>query len=384
MNEFLIGFAAAVNLVLLTAVLILLGRGRRERDHAFREQREELGRLVNGFSDAILKRMTDISTLHNQQFRDVRDTVAANLTAIREDNHRQLDEMRRTVDEKLHATLERRLGEAFRMVGDRLEKVHQGLGEMQKLAVGVGDLKKVLTNVKSRGVLGEIQLESQITQILSPGQYERNVKTRPMSGAFVEFAVKIPAGSDSNEFIWLPIDSKFPLVAYEELLRVYDTGNRELANKALHKLASDVKGFGKTIREHYLEPPATTDYALMYLPVDGLYAEVLRFPGLFDLLQREYRVVPTGPATLAAILSSLHMGFRTMAIAKQTSEVWRLLGTVKTNFGKFGDLLEKTRKKLDEAGKSIDDATRKSRYIEGRLGQVQDQSPDVPLPPPEL
>jgi DNA recombination protein RmuC len=277
-----------------------------------------------------------------------------------------------TVDEKLHSTLERRLAEAFKQVGDRLEKVHQGLGEMQKLASGVGDLKNVLTNVKTRGTLGEIQLENQLEQLLSRQQYEKNVKTKEGSSAFVEFAIKLPGKDDMNQYVWMPVDSKFPLEQYEILLNAYNDGDKEKIDKASKKLVSDIKAFAKEIRDKYIDPPGTTDFALMYLPIEGLYAEVLRVPGLFETLQREYRIVPVGPTTLAAILNSLQMGFRTLAIEKRSSEVWKLLGVVKAQFGKFGDLLDKTRKKLDEAGKSIEDATKKSRYIEGRLSRVQD------------
>jgi DNA recombination protein RmuC len=253
-----------------------------------------------------------------------------------------------------------------------LEKVHQGLGEMQKLATGVGDLKNVLTNIKARGTLGEIQLENQLTQLLSPQQYDKNVKTKEGGNAFVEFAIKLPGKEIHNEWVWLPIDSKFPLEQYELLLNAYKTGDKQVIDRVSRKLASGIKNFAKDIRDKYIDPPGTTDFALMYLPIEGLYAEALRFSGLFESLQRECRVVPVGPTTLAAILNSLQMGFRTLAIEKRSSEVWKLLGVVKTQFGKFGDLLDKTRRKLDEAGKSIDDASRKSRYIEGRLTRVQE------------
>jgi DNA recombination protein RmuC len=347
-------------------------RSRHETNQSFKELREELQHSVTNFADSILKRMTEISTLQNTQFENIRKTVEAKLRLLQEDNNKRLEEMRQTVDEKLHSTLEKRLGEAFKQVGDRLEKVHQGLGEMQKLATGVGDLKNVLTNIKARGTLGEIQLENQLTQLLSPQQYDKNVKTKEGSNAFVEFAIKLPGKERHNEGVWLPIDSKFPLEQYELLLNAYKTGDKQVIDRVSRKLASDIKNFAKDIRDKYIDPPGTTDFALMYLPIEGLYAEALRFKGLFESLQRECRVVPVGPTTLAAILNSLQMGFRTLAIEKRSSEVWKLLGVVKTHFGKFGDLLDKTRQKLDEAGKSIDDASRKSRYIEGRLTRVQE------------
>ena len=347
-------------------------RSRHEMNQSFKELREELQRSVTNFADSILKRMTEISTLQNTQFENIRKTVEAKLRLLQEDNNKRLEEMRLIVDEKLHSTLEKRLGEAFKQVGDRLEKVHQGLGEMQKLAAGVGDLKNVLTNIKARGTLGEIQLENQLTQLLSPQQYDKNVKTKEGSHAFVEFAIKLPGKDKTNEWVWLPIDSKFPLEQYELLLNAYETGDKQVIDRVSKRLASDIKNFAKDIRDKYIDPPATTDFALMYLPIEGLYAEALRFSGLFETLQRECRVIPVGPTTLAAILNSLQMGFRTLAIEKRSSEVWKLLGVVKTQFGKFGDLLDKTRQKLDEAGKTIEDASRKSRYIEGRLNRVQE------------
>jgi DNA recombination protein RmuC len=347
-------------------------RTRHEANQSSRQLREELQHSITGFSDSILKRMIEISGLQNTQFENIRKSVEGNLRLLREDNNKKLEQMRQTVDEKLHSTLEKRLGESFKQVSERLEMVHQGLGEMNKLAAGVGDLKNVLTNVKTRGTLGEIQLETQLTQLLTTHQYDKNVKTKEGGSGFVEFAIKLPGPNGGDEHIWLPVDSKFPMEQYELLLNAYEEGNKETIDRISRKLAADVKSFAKDIRDKYLDPPATTDFALMYLPIEGLYAEVLRYSGLFETLQRDYRVVPVGPTTLAALLSSLQMGFRTLAIEKRTSEVWKLLGAIKTQFGKFGDLLDKTRKKLDEAGKSIDDASRKSRHIEGRLSRVQE------------
>jgi DNA recombination protein RmuC len=373
-TEIMLALLVLLNVALLVTVWLKDNRERQERKmlDEFARSRSEMQRTIATFSDSVSKRMNEISALQNTQFENIRNTVDVNLRLLRDDNNKKLETIRMTVDEKLHSTLEQRLGEAFKQVGDRLDKVHQGLGEMQKLATGVGDLKNILTNVKSRGTLGEIQLESQLMQLLSSHQYEKNVKTKEGSDAFVEFALKLPGKNSDDSGTWLPIDSKFPLEQYEILLDAYNNSDKESIERTSKRLTSDVKNFAKNIRDKYLDPPNTTDFALMYLPIEGLYAEVLRFSGLFEFLQREYRVVPVGPTTLAAILNSLQMGFRTLAIEKRSSEVWKLLGAVKTHFGKFGDLLDKTRKKLDEAGKSIEDATRKSRFIEGRLTRVQE------------
>jgi len=379
-TELLLALLILLNIILL--VTVLLKNNRDDFQRSFRDLRQELQNSITRFSDFLLKRINESSTDQNSQLENIRLSVERQLRILQEDNNRKLEEMRLTVDEKLHSTLEKRLGEAFKQVGDRLEKVHLGLGEMQKLAIGVGDLKKVLTNVKMRGTLGEIQLENQLDQILSPGQFEKNVKTKKGSSAYVEFAVKLPGkngnGNSDEEVVWLPIDSKFPLELYELLLSAYDEGNRDAVEKMSQKLATNVKQSAKSIRDKYLDPPGTTDFALLYFPIEGLYAEVLRCGGLFETLHHEYRVLPVGPTTLAAILSSLQMGFRTLAVEKRSSEVWTLLGQVKTHFGKFGDLLDKTRRKLDEAGKSIEDASRKSRYLESRLSRVQEIPEEVP------
>jgi DNA recombination protein RmuC len=353
-------------------ILDEFARDRAGFNQIFKNLREEIRSSITAFSGSNLKQMTEISELQNKQFENIRKAVEERLKLIQDENSKKLEEMRLIVDEKLHSTLEKRLGEAFKQVGDRLEKVHQGLGEMQKLATGVGDLKNVLTSVKARGTLGEIQLEYQLDQLLSRQQYEKNVKTKEGSSDFVEFAIKLPGKDDLNKSVWLPIDSKFPLEQYELLLKAYQAGDKELIEKISKRLASEIKNSAKEIKNKYIDPPNTTDFALMYLPVEGLYAEVLRSAGLFESLQREFRVVPVGPTTLAAILNSLQMGFRTLAIEKRSSEVWKLLGVVKTQFGKFGDLLDKTRKKLDEAGRSIEDASKKTKFIEGKLKKVEE------------
>ena len=281
--------------------------------------------------------------------------------------------MRATVDEKLHDTLEKRLGESFKLVSERLELVQRGLGEMQSLANGVGDLKKVLTNVKTRGTFGEIQLASLLEQILAPGQYDSNVETRKGSGQRVEFALKLPGRDGTSDgMVWLPLDAKFPQEDYLRLIEAEETADIFAAAEAKKLLDRAVREMAKNIRDKYLDPPHTTDFGVMFLPTEGLYAEVLRLPGLFDALQRDFKVMVAGPTTLAALLNSLQMGFRTLAIEKRSAEVWNLLGAVRTEFSKFGIILEKTRKKLVEAGNHIDQAATRTRVIERKLRDVQD------------
>jgi len=278
--------------------------------------------------------------------------------------------MRETVDEKLHNTLEKRLGESFKLVSDRLESVQQGLGEMQALATGVGDLKKVLSNVKTRGTLGEIQLETLLDQILTPDQYAKNVATKSGSRENVEFAIKLPGKED--KILWLPIDAKFPKEDYERLVDAQEQANPDLVEELGKALEQRIKSEAKDIQNKYIDPPNTTDFGILFLATEGLYAEALRRPGLFESLQREHRVILTGPTTIAALLNSLQMGFRTLAIEKRASEVWNLLGAIKTEFAKFGDLLVKTHKQLAAASNTIEGATRKTRTIERKLRDVQE------------
>lgn len=331
------------------------------------------GNLVLGRMDNFAVQLSNLTALNEQKMDKLRDTVEQKLTALQEDNNRKLEKMRETVDEKLHATLEQRLGESFKQVSDRLEQVHKSLGEMQTLANGVGDLKKVLTNVKNRGTLGEIQLENLLEQLLTREQYEKNVATRKGSAERVEFAIKLPGRhNDDTSCVWLPIDAKFPLEDYQRLVEAWEAGEPNKAEEAAKHLETRIKACAKDIREKYLEPPQTTDFGIMFLPIEGLYAEVLRRPGLFETLQRDYRVIVAGPTVLAALLNSLQMGFRTLAIERRSSEVWQLLGAVKTEFGKFGLVLEKTQKKLQEASNTIEDAGRRSRSIERKLRSVQE------------
>ncbi|MFY9174806.1 MAG: DNA recombination protein RmuC [Peptococcia bacterium] len=330
------------------------------------------GNLVLGRLDNFANQLQQLTNINEQKQDKLRETLEIKMTALQEDNNKKLEKIRETVDEKLHATLEQRLGESFKLVSDRLEQVHKGLGEMQNLANGVGDLKKVLSNVKTRGILGEVQLENLLEQILVREQYEKNVATRKGHAERVEFAVKLP-GNDDNEdsCVWLPIDAKFPLEDYQRLIEAQDKLDLEQAEEAGKALVNRLKSAAKDIREKYLDPPNTTDFAIMFLPIEGLYAEVLQRPDLFESLQRDYRVITAGPTVLAALLNSLQLGFKTLAIEKRSSEVWELLGAVKTEFGKFGVILDKTQKKLQEASNTIEEAGRRSRSIERKLRNVQ-------------
>jgi len=367
-----------------------MARMRNENLQADRSLREELLGNLRGFGESLFARMMDHSTLQKnqldafaqqlgtliqtteQKLDQVRQTLQEQLQTMQEDNSRKLELMRATVDEKLQTTLEKRLGESFKLVSERLEMVHKGLGEMQTLAIGVGDLKKVLSNVKSRGYWGEIQLGNIIEELLTPDQFGKNVATKKGSSEIVEYAVKLPGRGDSkDEIVWLPVDAKFPLEDYYRLLDAHEKGDDKLAEEAHQKLAQRIKGQAKDIRDKYLDPPQTTDFGIMFLPTESLFAEVLRIPGLCEELQRTFRVSVAGPTTLAALLNSLSMGFRTLAIEKRSSEVWKLLSAVKTEFGKFGDLLDKTSKKLQEASNQIDFAARKTRTIERKLREVE-------------
>ena len=364
---------------------------REETARNSKDVREELSRYLKDSSDSLLKRMTenagmqkdqldsfskllgDMTKLHEEKFNAMRGTLENQLRSLQEDNSRKLDQMRVIVDEKLQSTLEARLGESFKQVSERLEQVYKGLGEMRSLATGVGDLKKVLTNVKTRGTWGEIQLGNILEQILTPDQYGINVATKKNSNDRVEFAIKLPGqGTDKEQIVWMPIDSKFPQEDYQRLIDAQEAADKELADKSMKNLEIRIKAEARNIKEKYLDPPNTTDFGIMFLPVEGLYAEVLRMPGLCDFLQREYRITVTGPTTLAALLNSLHMGFRTLAIQKRSSEVWELLGAVKTEFSKFGDVLAKTKKKLKEATSTIGQAEVRTRAIERKLRKVQE------------
>jgi DNA recombination protein RmuC len=333
--------------------------------------REEQARSLKRFADTLQQTLSLLTESNAQRMLEVRGTLETKIRDLQLDNAKRLEEMRQTVDEKLHATLETRLTESFRHVSERLEKVHQGLGEMQQLAVGVGDLKRVLTNVKTRGTWGEVQLEMLLEQVLTVDQYAKNVETVAGSGARVEFAIKLPGVVDGGPPLWLPIDAKFPKEQYERLVEASDRADADGVAKAGAELERAVRIEAKTICEKYVSPPQTTDFAILFLPTEGLYAEVMRRPGVADELQRTLRVTIAGPSTLAALLNSLQMGFRTLALEKRSSEVWQVLGAVKTEFGKFGDVLAATKLTLERAAKNIENAEVRSRQMARKLKSVE-------------
>lgn len=352
--------------------------------------REELNRNVFDFTNTIRAQMSDMTNMQKNQFEifsnqlsvlvqtleqrldRINVTVENRLKMLQDDTNKKLEDMRAIVDNKLHETLEKRLGESFKLVSERLEQVHKGLGEMQNLASSVGDLKNILSNVKTRGIWGEIQLENLLSQILSPDQYAKNVQTKKGSNERVEFAIKLPGKNDENSVVWLPIDAKFPQEDYQRLLNFYDKCDEKGIEEAKKQLEKSIKKCAGDIRDKYINPPDTTDFGILFLPVEGLYAEVLRLPDLVEVLQRDFKIVIAGPTTLAAFLNSLQMGFKTLAIEKRSSEVWKLLGAVKTDFSKFGSLLEDASNKLLKAHESIDTAVKKTRSIEKKLKEVQE------------
>lgn len=365
-----------------------LARGRREdAEDAFRDREErsqsanllaqavttqigQLGSLQGERLEAFARELNRFSLGLDERFERLKMAVESRLSAIQADNAVKLDEMRRTVDEKLHATLEQRLGESFKQVSERLEQVHRGLGEMQSLAAGVGDLKRVLSNVKTRGTWGEVQLSALLEQLLTAEQFSANVATRPGSNERVDFAIRLP-GKGDGAVVWLPIDAKFPVEDYQRLMDAQERGEPLLVEEAGRAIELRLKNEARSIRDKYVAPPHTTDFALLYLPTEGLYAEALRRPGLADTLQREWRVSLAGPTTLSALLNSLQMGFRTLAIEQRSAEVWAVLGAVKTEFGKFGEALAHTRKKLDEASNSISKAETRTRQLSRKLREVE-------------
>ena len=333
------------------------------------EMRENMQKSLREFQLSFTNNVKDFNDLQKQKFADLEKKQEEMIRST----ETRLEQMRMTVDEKLQKTLETRLGQSFELVSKQLESVQKGLGEMQTLANDVGGLKRVLSNVKTRGVMGEIQLGNILEQILAPGQYDTNVKTKRASADLVEFAIKLPGRDDNNQQVYLPIDAKFPQEAYHMLQTAYDEANASKAEDANRALVVSIRKFAKDIRDKYLDPPYTTDFAMMFLPIEGLYAEVVRNTDLVEQLQREFKVIITGPTTLAAILNSLQMGFRTLAIQQRSSEVWQILGAVKTEFNKFGGILEKARKKIDEAGNDIDNLVgTRTRAIERKLRQVQE------------
>lgn len=339
--------------------------------------REEQSVTLKRFGDTLNQTLTNLTESNAQRMAEVRATLEQKIQALQNDNAAKLEEMRKTVDEKLHATLEQRLGESFKLVSGQLEKVHQGLGEMQQLAIGVGDLKRVLTNVKTRGTWGEVQLEMLLEQMLTAEQYAKNVETVPGSGERVEFAICLPGKDDERRPVWLPIDAKFPKEQYERLAEASEQADNDAVAIAGRELERMIRLEAKTIAGKYLSPPLTTDFAILFLPTEGLYAEVIRRPGLADELQRTHRVSIAGPSTLSALLNSLQMGFRTLALEKRSSEVWQVLGAVKTEFGKFGDVLATTKATLERAAKNIDTAERRTRQMSRKLKSVEALPADV-------
>ncbi len=368
-----------------------MGRARLEAAQNSQQVRDDVARALAGLADSTVasigqmglqqaaqfesfsQRLQALTQLNERRSAELRAIVDERLRQMQTDNAQRLEQMRQTVDERLTATLEQRLGESFKQVSERLEQVHKGLGEMQTLAHGVGDLKQVLTNVKTRGTWGEVQLGALLEQMLSPEQYAQNVACKLGCAERVEFAVKLPGqpGRD-GEPVWLPIDAKFPVEDYQRMLDAQDRGDLAALDTAARALEARIKASARDIQSKYLDPPRTTDFAIMFLPTEGLYAEVLRKPGFADSLQRDFRVLVTGPTTLGAVLNSLQMGFRILTVEKRSSEVWQLLGAVKTQFGQFGVLLDKVHKRLDQASTTIEDAARKSRTIERRLSTVQE------------
>ncbi len=369
------------------------GKNREEANKSAKEAREELSLNLKSVSEQLSTIITNFTGLVDNKLKIFeerssakiemltkdtkegleknRESVEKKLADIQQGNEKKLDEMRQTVDEKLHKTLETRLGESFKLVSERLELVQKGLGEMQTLASNVGSIKNVLSNVKTKGVLGEYQLAAILEQIMAPNQYAKDVRPKTGSRDTVEFAVKIPSKEDSNKVIWLPIDAKFPTVDYETLLDAYENAEKEKVEQAQKELKTKIERFAKDIREKYIEPPNTTEFGIMFLPFEGLYAEVLRIPGLFQNIQNTYKVTITGPTTISAFLNSLQMGFRGLAVEKRTSEIWNLLSAVKTEFTNFGSVLEKTKEKLVLASKEIEKAETRSRAIEHKLRDVQ-------------
>ena len=334
-----------------------------------KEGREELFKQLKELQESFKNNVRDFNELQRQKFGD----MTKQQEQLIKTTETRLEKMRETVDEKLHKTLEERLGQSFKIVSDQLQAVQKGLGEMQNLASGVGDLKRVLDNVKTRGVLGEIQLGNILEQIMAPNQYEANVKTKRGSNDHVEFAIKLPGKDDEGQEVYLPIDAKFPQEDYHKLQLAYESGNTDEIELYTKAMVNGIKRFAKDIRDKYIDPPNTTDFGIMFLPIEGLYAEIVRQTDLLEQLQREYKIIITGPTTLAAMLNSLQMGFKTLAIQKRSSEVWRILGAVKTEFGKFGGVLEKAQKKINEANNELDKlVTTRTNVINRKLRDVQE------------
>jgi len=373
-----------------------LRASRQEASTNASELRQEVSRTHQVSTETLVKTISHIGESQTTKFqaftmqlktlteanqtglKHLQETVDSRLQELRSSNEHKLEQMREVVDEKLQSTLEKRLGESFKLVGDRLEAVQQGLGEMRSLASGVGDLKKMLTNVKTRGTWGEVQLGALLEQILTPEQFDRNVRPRPDSRDVVEFAIRLPGPSDDPEqCVWLPIDSKFPQEDYLRLVDASENGDAAAVQQAQSALIRSIRNSAKDVSTKYLNPPLTTDFAILFLPTEGLYSEALRHPGLVERLQREHRIVVAGPTTLAALLNSLRVGFRTLAIEQRSGEVWKVLGAVKHEFGKFGGVLEKVRRQLDTAGRTLEETGVRTRAMERNLRSVEELPADA-------
>jgi len=358
------------------AVLQSLQHINEQLERTERELRFDIGEASRGGRQELTQNLATFQQTQVQQLalmqKTISDTLNQQLQQLQKSNSDKLDEMRRTVDEKLQTTLEKRLSESFKQVAERLEQVHQGLGQMHKLAQGVGDLQRVLTNVKTRGMFGEVQLEALLEQVLTIEQYSKQVETKPRSNQRVDFAIRFPGrGGQDGEPVWLPIDAKFPREDYERLLDAHDRADAVAAELAAKALEVRIRTEAKSIAESYLAPPHTTDFAILFLPIEGLYAEALRRPGLMDALQRDYRVTLAGPTTLLAMLNSLHMGFRTLALEQQASDVWKVLGAVKTEFDRYGDWVEKVREQVQKASDTLDRADTRSKQMRLALRKVE-------------
>lgn len=352
----------------------LLGKGNAETVQRIGILENNLLTRLENSSTAQANQLNEIIKMNHTVMQNMTSTLESRLTKLQENNEKKLEEMRVTVDEKLHKTLESRLSESFKTVSDRLEQVHRGLGEMQTLAQGVGDLKKVMSNVKTRGILGELQLSSVLEQLLSPAQYEKNIATKPGSRDVVEYAIKLPGKEETP--VYIPVDAKFPLEAYNRLLDAYDASDAAAVASAVKEIEQAVKKSAKDIRDKYIYPPNTTDFGIMFLPVEGLYAEVVRNTGLFETLQNDYKILVAGPSTLSALLTSLQMGFRTLAIEKRAADVWNILAAVKTEFVKFSTVLESAQKKMMQANDEVDKLVgARTKKIMVQLNKVGELTP---------
>ena len=332
---------------------------------------QQLTMLQKTLADTLNTQLQGLSESNARRLAEVRATMETQLAQLQQSNTAKLDEMRKTVDEKLQSTLEARLGESFKQVADRLEQVHKGLGEMQTLAIGVGSLQRVLTNVKTRGVFGEVQLEALLEQVLTPDQYAKQVETKPRSGQRVDFAIRFPGRGGDGAPVWLPIDAKFPRDDYERLLDAHERADPAAGEVAAKALEARIRSEARSIAENYLAAPHTTDFAILFLPVESLYAEVLRRPGLMDAIQRQHRVTLAGPTTLLAMLNSLHMGFRTLALEQQASEVWKVLGAVKTEFERYGEWVARIKEQVAKASDTLDKADTRAKQMRLALRKVE-------------